>query len=230
MSSSMALRRSPKPGAFTAQVLRMPRRLLTTRVASASPSTSSAMISSGLPAFATCSRTGSRSRMVEIFFVVEQNIGIFENRYLLVGIVDEVRRKIAAVELHALDDFELLLQGLAVFNSDHAFLADFFHRFGNDLADDESALAEIEPTCAISLLVVQGFEIFFSSADDGLTALSMPRFRSIGFMPAATNFMPSLHDRLARARSRWWCRRRRCRKFCWPLPSPSARPCFRICP
>ena len=67
MSSSMALRRSPKPGAFTAQVLRMPRMLFTTRVASASPSTSSAMISSGRPALATCSSTGSRSRMLEIF-------------------------------------------------------------------------------------------------------------------------------------------------------------------
>lgn len=47
MSSSMALRRSPKPGALTAVVFRMPRMLLTTRVARASPSTSSAMISSG---------------------------------------------------------------------------------------------------------------------------------------------------------------------------------------
>ena len=49
MSSSIALRRSPKPGALTAATLRPPRSLLTTRVASASPSTSSAMISSGLP-------------------------------------------------------------------------------------------------------------------------------------------------------------------------------------
>ncbi|MNT69363.1 hypothetical protein D3C72_2076780 [compost metagenome] len=67
MSSSMALRRSPKPGALTAAVFRMPRMLLTTRVARASPSTSSAMISSGRPALATCSSTGSRSRMFETF-------------------------------------------------------------------------------------------------------------------------------------------------------------------
>ncbi|MNC88492.1 hypothetical protein D3C83_43090 [compost metagenome] len=67
MSSSIALRRSPKPGALTATVLRMPRMLFTTSVASASPSTSSAMMSSGRPAFATCSSTGSNSRMPEIF-------------------------------------------------------------------------------------------------------------------------------------------------------------------
>src|SRR2546422_996154 len=67
ISSSIALRRSPKPGALTASVLRMPRKLLTTSVASASPSTSSATISSGLPAFATCSSSGSRSRIELIF-------------------------------------------------------------------------------------------------------------------------------------------------------------------
>lgn len=67
MSSSIALRRSPKPGALTAQTFTMPRMVLTTSVASASPSTSSATISSGLPALATPSRIGSRSRTFEIF-------------------------------------------------------------------------------------------------------------------------------------------------------------------
>ena len=57
---------------------------------------------------------------------------------------------------------------------------------------DSSALAEIAPTCAISLLVVHGLLIFFSSSTMAMTALSMPRLRSIGFMPAATYFMPSL--------------------------------------
>src|SRR3984893_11261749 len=55
-----------------------------------------------------------------------------------------------------------------------------------------SALAEMAPTCAISLDVVHGLEIFFSSSTATLTALSMPRLRSIGFMPAATYFMPSV--------------------------------------
>src|SRR4029450_3485853 len=45
MSCSMALRRSPKPGALTAATFKPPRSLLTTRVASASPSTSSAITS-----------------------------------------------------------------------------------------------------------------------------------------------------------------------------------------
>ena len=66
MSCSMALRRSPKPGALTATDLKVPRILLTTRVASASPSTSSAMMTSGLPACMTFSSSGSRSLTAEI--------------------------------------------------------------------------------------------------------------------------------------------------------------------
>ena len=69
MSSSMRLRRSPKPGALTATQVNVPRSLLTMRVASASPSTSSAMMSSCLPACMTFSSTGSRSLMAPIFWL-----------------------------------------------------------------------------------------------------------------------------------------------------------------
>ncbi len=67
MSCSIALRRSPKPGALTAAALNVPRILLTTSVASASPSTSSAMISSGRPLFITASSDGSKACTVETF-------------------------------------------------------------------------------------------------------------------------------------------------------------------
>ncbi len=36
-----------------------------------------------------------------------------------------------------------------------------------------------------------GLDCFFSSATTTSTALSMPRFRSIGLLPAATSFSPS---------------------------------------
>ena len=49
ISCSMALRLSPKPGALTATQVNVPRSLLTTKVARASPSTSSAIIKSFLP-------------------------------------------------------------------------------------------------------------------------------------------------------------------------------------
>ena len=66
MSCNIALRRSPKPGAFTAVELKVPRILLTTSVASASPSTSSAMISNGRPVFMTPSSTGNIACTVAI--------------------------------------------------------------------------------------------------------------------------------------------------------------------
>src|ERR1700690_4417187 len=55
-----------------------------------------------------------------------------------------------------------------------------------------SPLAEMVPTWAISSLEVTFFEFFWRSATTASTARSTPRFRSIGFMPAATALAPSL--------------------------------------
>ena len=71
----MALRRSPKPGALTATDLNVPRILLTTRVARASPSTSSAMMASGLPDCMTFSSSGSRSLIAEILELTNRMYG-----------------------------------------------------------------------------------------------------------------------------------------------------------
>ena len=54
-----------------------------------------------------------------------------------------------------------------------------------------SPLAEMIPTWAISSEPETSFERFCRSATTLDTARSMPRFRSIGFMPAATAVMPS---------------------------------------
>ena len=75
ISSSIAFLLSPKPGAFTATVLIVPRMLLTTNVAKASPSISSAIISKGLPAFATCSNVGRRSLIFAIFLSCNNTYG-----------------------------------------------------------------------------------------------------------------------------------------------------------
>ena len=55
-----------------------------------------------------------------------------------------------------------------------------------------SELAEMVPTWAMALLSVQGVDMPFSSSTAARTALSMPRLRSIGFMPAATALRPSV--------------------------------------
>src|SRR6188508_1777113 len=55
-----------------------------------------------------------------------------------------------------------------------------------------SPLAEMVPTWAISAFDVTFLEFFLSSSTTCSTAMSMPRLRSIGFMPAATDLEPSL--------------------------------------
>jgi len=67
--------------------------------------------------------------------VEQQDERVLEDRDLLVRVVDEVGRQVAAVELHAFDDVQLVVQRLAVFDGDHAFLADLVHRVGDDVAD-----------------------------------------------------------------------------------------------
>ena len=66
MSESIALRRSPKPGAFTATTLSRPRILFTTSVERASPSTSSATTTNGFLVWATFSSSGRKSAIEEI--------------------------------------------------------------------------------------------------------------------------------------------------------------------
>ncbi|SGA32435.1 Uncharacterised protein [Chlamydia abortus] len=67
MSSNIAFLLSPNPGALTAHTLNPARSLLTTKVAKASPSISSAIINRGRPDSATCCKTGRKSLIPEIF-------------------------------------------------------------------------------------------------------------------------------------------------------------------
>ena len=70
MSSSMALRRSPNPGALTATTLKVPRILFKTSVGRASPSTSSAMIKSGRLLCRILSSNGRISWIFDTFLSV----------------------------------------------------------------------------------------------------------------------------------------------------------------
>ena len=67
--------------------------------------------------------------------VVQQDEGVFEFRLLGLLLVDEVGGEVAAVELHALDDVELVVQGLALLDGDHTLLTDLAHGLGDDAAD-----------------------------------------------------------------------------------------------
>ena len=83
ISSSIAFLRSPNPGALHAATFTMPRMLLTTNVARASPSTSSAIIISALPDFATPSRRGIKSLILEIFLSKRRTNGSSSTTFIL---------------------------------------------------------------------------------------------------------------------------------------------------
>ena len=70
ISSSIAFLLSPNPGALTAAIFNEPLNLLTTSVAKASPSISSAIIKRGFPDCATGSNIGSKSFITDIFLSV----------------------------------------------------------------------------------------------------------------------------------------------------------------
>ncbi len=135
MSSSIALRRSPKPGALTAATLRPPRSLLTTSVASASPSTSSEMIEQRLAGLHHRFQERQQGLQIGELLLVQEDVGVLELGHHLLGVGDEVRRQVAAVELHALDHVELGLERLGFLDGDDALVADLLHRLGDHVAD-----------------------------------------------------------------------------------------------
>ena len=87
MSSNMALRRSPKPGAFRARQFSVPRRRLTTNTAKASLSMSSPMMTKLLLTWSTCSSKGTNSVAAEIFLSVIRMYGFSITASIRSGLV-----------------------------------------------------------------------------------------------------------------------------------------------
>src|SRR5262249_41583843 len=69
------------------------------------------------------------------FFLVNENVRVFENGFHRLRVGHEVGRQITLVELHALDHFQRSLDRLRFLDRDRAVLANLIHRVGNDLAD-----------------------------------------------------------------------------------------------
>src|SRR5690606_18785142 len=67
--------------------------------------------------------------------LVDEDVGVLEHRLHRVGVGDEVGADVALVELHALDDVELGVEGLRLLDGDDAVAADLVHSLGDELAD-----------------------------------------------------------------------------------------------
>jgi hypothetical protein len=108
------------------------------------------MMSSGLRGLHHSFEHRQHGLQVRKLLLVEKDVDVVQFGDHLVGVGHEVGRQVAAVELHAFDDFEFGFSGLGFLDGDDAFVADLLHGFGNHLADFLSPLAEIVPTCSTS--------------------------------------------------------------------------------
>jgi hypothetical protein len=66
---------------------------------------------------------------------VDEDVGVFKNRFHAFSVRHEVRREIAFVELHTFHHFQSGCDRLGLFDSDRAVFANLIHRVGNDFAD-----------------------------------------------------------------------------------------------
>src|SRR5262249_38558517 len=67
--------------------------------------------------------------------LVDEDVRVLHLNAHLVGVGDEIRRNVTAIELHAFNHVELGLERLRLFHRDHAFVADLLHRLGEEAAD-----------------------------------------------------------------------------------------------
>ena len=132
--------------------------------------------------------------MLRDLLLVDQDQRLFDDDFHALRIGDEVGREVAAIELHALDDVErsvsidfasstVITPSLPTFSIASAMIvADRLVVVGRDGAHlgDLSGVAGRPSTCLLEL--VRRWR---------MTAFSMPRLSSIGFMPATTILLPS---------------------------------------
>ena len=65
----------------------------------------------------------------------EQDVRILEDRFLTLGVGDEVTRDVALVEAHALGQLELQAEGVGLLDGDDTLVADLVHGLGDQLTD-----------------------------------------------------------------------------------------------
>ncbi|EMP76643.1 GroEL [Burkholderia pseudomallei MSHR1043] len=133
---------------------------------------------------------------VRDLLVVQQDERLVEHRELALGMVDEVRRQVAAIELQPFDDVELVGERLAVLDGDHAFLADAVDRLGDALANRFLAVRRDRRDLRDLLARRRGLADLLQLVDGGGhrlvdAALQIERIQARGDV-----LLPFAHDRL----------------------------------
>src|SRR5882757_1105578 len=129
MSSSIALRRSPKPGALTAT--QRATDLVDYQRGERFAFDIFSDDNKRFAGFGDLFEDRQNFFHVADFFLMDQQVSIFEHAFHSLWVSDEVGRKITAVELHAFDNIERGFEPLSFLNGNDAFFADLVHRGGD---------------------------------------------------------------------------------------------------
>merc|ERR1719225_621160 len=181
---------SPKPGAFTAATWSPIFNLLMTRVLSASPSMSSAMMMRGLLCWLASSRAGMMAWMLEIFFSEKRT------RESWYSTLAPLVLLIKYGEMYPLSNFMPSMMSISsyrVFPSLTVMtpsLPTLAIASAIKLPTAVSPLAEIVATCAISSGVVTGLARLLRLSHTASTATIKPRLISTGLEPWVTLSKP----------------------------------------
>src|SRR5262249_9405667 len=123
----------------------------------------------------TGARDGFQDRQeilhVADLLLMDQQVGVLEHRFHFVRVGDEVRRGVAAVELHTFDDFQRRLQALGFLDGDDTFFTDLVHRLGYDFADGRVVVCRDRPNLGDLLLVFGRLRQALELTGDGLHGL-----------------------------------------------------------
>ena len=130
MSPSMALRRSPKPGAFTAQMIQHAAEFVDHQRRQGLAFNVLGDDQQRLAPLHHLLQQRDQVAQIADLLLVDQDVRVFQHAIHFGRPVDEVGREVALVELHALDHFVGRFGGLAFFDGDDAVLAHLVHRLG----------------------------------------------------------------------------------------------------
>mmetsp|Transcript_40584 Transcript_40584/g.98017 ORF Transcript_40584/g.98017 Transcript_40584/m.98017 type:complete len:208 (-) Transcript_40584:429-1052(-) len=182
---------SPNPGAFTAQTLMPARSLLTTKVASASLSTSSATMSKEDWLLITDSKSGTNCCKLLTFFSTSKIIGFSKTHVWVFASVIKyglINPRSNFIPSTTSNSFSKVLPSWTVITPSFPTRSIASER---SFPISASAFAEMVPTCEISSFEVIGRLISPSVSTTLSTARLIPRKRSCGSNPAATALHPS---------------------------------------
>mmetsp|Transcript_10690 Transcript_10690/g.38706 ORF Transcript_10690/g.38706 Transcript_10690/m.38706 type:complete len:207 (-) Transcript_10690:285-905(-) len=150
------------------------------------------MIRSGRCVLRTASRTGRNDASPEIFFSKINTYGFSISHFCVFALVvkyGEMYPRSNFIPSTTSSSFSRVFPSETVMTPS---LPTFSIARAIRSPISRSPLADIVPTCAISSVVEMSLAAFLSSLTTWSTAAVIPRRKSIGFMPAATDLQPSL--------------------------------------